>query len=105
MSLKAWRYPIAEVMVAGTATPLGGPSRPVGWAWRPVELVDYFPCDEPIVNLFTFGASDYDMSDDEMYCPCGDTLPARATLGERREDALEHVRSKHAGTVKLRGNR
>lgn len=95
MTLDVWRYPIEHVYVTGTASPLNGPKRVVGWTWHAVELVDHFPTDEPLADLFTFGASDYDMGDDEMYCPCGATVPAEQTLGERLAAAEQHVRERH----------
>lgn len=107
MTLKVWRYPIAEVYIAGTATSPDGTVRPVRWAWWPQEYVDYFPSDVPLEAMFTFGASDYDIDigDDEMYCPCGATLSAATTLGERAEDARQHVREAHPETLRRSGCR
>jgi hypothetical protein len=74
VTIGVWLHPITELEVSnGTAR----------WRWRSQgPLIDFYPADEPVENLFTFGASDYDVGDDEMYCPCGATLEACATLGE-----------------------
>jgi len=60
------------------------PLRNIGHPARPPQLVqfiasdygpgaDFFPW--PLdLDGFTTGPSDYDMSSDEVYCPCGDTL-------------------------------
>jgi hypothetical protein len=87
VTIGVWLHPITELEVSnGTAR----------WRWRSQgPLIDFYSADEPVENLFTFGASDYDVGDDEMYCPCGATLEACATLGERLEAAREHVATQH----------
>lgn len=63
MSLKRWRYPIETVY------------RTVGRNAKVAHVPqDYYEWPLSYDN-FTTGASDYDMSSDEAYCPCGDTLP------------------------------
>lgn len=47
---------------------------PLKIQWCAFEITDYFarPLD---LDSFMTGASEYDISSDEAYCPCGATLP------------------------------
>ena len=72
MSLRVWRYPILDLWV-----PAGTQHRVVFFAKGPefgVPSADYYswPLD---LDDFVTGQSDYDMPSDEVYCPCGATLP------------------------------
>lgn len=82
MSLLKWRYPIETLTVE--IGPRGFRTAHKPW---PSEVFDLpFSYD-----AFTAGASDYDMSSDEIYCPCGVTLGSwDGSIGTALRMIVEH---------------
>jgi hypothetical protein len=74
-------------------TPPAGPhfNRP----FVPRRFFDFFPINGPKAEWFILQASDYDVGDDEMVCPCGETIERPVTLGEMLGEARAHIRKAH----------
>lgn len=63
------------------------------WAFRPLEGRDYFPIDEPMIDLFAF-------YDGEFVCPCQQfaiEVEHGLTLTDLRAQAQWHIDDKHQG--------
>lgn len=84
MSLREWRYPIVELLVPAGYAPSGHRIvfRASGIYGFPLSYDD-----------FTTGASDYDVSSDEIYCPCDAVMPWAGDAGDLLRRIDDHCRS------------
>lgn len=87
MSLRRWRYPIVELWM------------PLGYDRRVPHRVVFRPHPSQVFDIplsydaFTTGPSDYDRPSDEIYCPCGVTLPWSGDAGDLIRRVDDHCRS------------
>jgi hypothetical protein len=89
MSLRVWRYPIIELWV-----PIGYPGRaePLSFSLRFHLGKDYFGF--PLsYDDFTTGASEPDILSDEIYCPCGVTMPWGGDAGDLLRRIDDHCKA------------
>lgn len=71
--------------------------------WRPAAFNDHYPIDGPKIEYFELQASDYDVGDDEIRCPCGadlqrypeDADDSMAGLGWAIRVAEQHLAEVH----------
>lgn len=87
--------------------PFDRSNRPVtAIVFRPQLGEEYFESPLTVASFFT-GCSDYDTPSDELYCPCGATLPwDDRNLGTAVEIAQEHIAEAHPeATAKARAKR
>jgi hypothetical protein len=62
----------------------------------PIEMQTHFPINGPKPEHFTLTASDYDVGDDMIVCPCGDEIGRESTLGGMLKQARKHIKEKHS---------
>lgn len=75
-----------------------------GWhPWRPHAFDSHYPIDGPKLEYFELTASDYDVGDDQVVCPCGaelyrypqDADDSMAGLGWAIRVAEKHLAEAH----------
>lgn len=65
------------------------------WEHAVWEMVDYYPADEPLIDLF-----DLPSGDDPARCPCGEWMPVCGMFSELRETAETHIAKKHSAPAR-----
>jgi hypothetical protein len=72
------------------------------WPWKATPLRHYFPIDGLRIEYFDLTASDYDVGDDQIVCPCGaelhrwpDGSDGMGALGAAIQVAQEHLAYVH----------
>jgi hypothetical protein len=94
MSLRVWRYPIAFAWHRVGAGPFRTPF--IGRLGR-----DYFGW--PLsYDEFETGASDYEMSSDEIYCPCGAVMCWDGDAGDLLRRIDDHCKSNPSHPMPVR---
>jgi hypothetical protein len=88
-TIHVWRYPIVELLVPiGYGRAYGHPSRVVFVADPRAIYGTPLSYDD-----FVTGPSDYDVPSDEIYCPCGVTLPWDGDAGDLLRRIDDHCKA------------